>query len=671
MNYFQSKKKIFVSTCILMAFTLNSIAESPSQNIKIKDKFKIIKARIEFNRDDFKAALRLYRDVYINEPENELVNYRIGECHLELGNVKTALEYLEKAYSLNNYVDKNIHFLLGQGYHLSGDLDKAVSEYNKYKESLDPKKVEKNEVTEYLQQCVYAKELMANPIEVEIKNLGSKINSEYPDYSPSISLDGKTLIFTSRRKDTKGGLRDNYDHGYYEDIYISHWNDTTNSWNPAENIKGRVNTVFHDASMSISPDGQMIFVYKNVPHKTRSGDIYVSKLGSTDRWSKPKPLGKTVNSSYFESAASLTADGNTLYFVSERKKGFGHGDIYKCEKLSRGGEWGEAENLGPVINSDKDEIGVFIHPDGKTLFFSSKGHKTMGGYDIFRSVYENYKWSEPENLGHPINTTDDDAHFVLTTDNKTAYYASFKKDGLGDKDIYEVSFKVYDVVIGKPLKKEAQPILTILKGTITDSQTLQGVKGKIYIVNPKTDDIVATTNSDVEGEYFIIIPGGKEYEILFSKDKFLTKKIKIHLPADEKTTFTYVKDLVVERIEKLVHVKPDLFKVKNILFKLASAQLEISEESKVELDAVIQQLETAKGFKIQISGHTDDIGKEKFNFDLSLKRANFIADYCLGKLVLQERLIVEGFGSDKPIASNDTEEGRALNRRVEVKLIED
>jgi len=500
--------------------------------------------------------------------------------------------------------------------------------------------------------------------------MGSNINSEYPDYAPSITLDGKTFIFTSRRSDTKGKGRDNYDHGYYEDVYMSSYDDGTNSWSTAEALKGRVNTVFHDASMSISPDGTEIFVYKNAPTTTKSGDIFVSRKGSTGKWSKPKPLPyKTINTSYFESSACLSADGNMLYFVSERKKGFGHGDIYRSKKISRS-EWGVAENLGPVINTDKDEIGVFIHPDGKTLFFSSKGHDCIGGYDIFRSVLTEGKWSKPENLGYPINTTGDDAHFVMTTDNQTGYYSSMRADGFGEKDVYEINFENYDVVKGIEIKEKESHPLAILKGKVTDNQILQGVRGKIYVIDPATNEMIGSTATDDEGNYFIIVPGNMEYEVGFSHEKFMNSKVKVKLLADEKTTLTTVKNFEVERKEKLIFVKPELFEVQNILFKLASAQLEISEASKVQLDAVIKQLETAPGFRIQIHGHTDDMGKEKYNLELSLKRANFIAEYVEAKGVAPDRLTVEGFGSDQPLAPNTTEDGRARNRRVEVQLIE-
>ncbi len=334
-------------------------------------------------------------------------------------------------------------------------------------------------------------------------------------------------------------------------------------------------------------------------------------------------------------------------------------------------EWGEAKNLGAPINTEKDEIGVFIHPDGKTLFFSSKGHMSIGGYDIFRSVNIDGKWSTPVNLGYPINTTGDDAHFVMTTDNKTGYYASLRADGFGEKDIYEISFENYDVVRGEPIKKKESHPLAILQGKITDSQTLPGVKGKIYVIDPEPNKRDGTTSTDEDGNYFIIVPGNIEYEVGFSNEKFQNKKVKVQLAGDENTTLKTTKSFEVERKEKLIFVKPELFEVQNILFKLASAALEISEESRIQLDAIIEQLETAPSFKIIIQGHTDDMGKEKYNLELSLKRANFIGEYIEAKGVIPERIIIEGHGSDQPIASNTTEQGRAINRRVEVKLIED
>ncbi|MBI2966222.1 MAG: PD40 domain-containing protein [Bacteroidetes bacterium] len=664
-----SPVSFFLSALFIVPLVFPAFASDVSVEMKIKDRIKMTVARIRYSQRDYKAALRLYHDVLETNSLDPKVQLWLGLCELELGNPALALEYLQKALYMKSDVHKKIHLFIGMAYHRTGNLQKAVEEYNTYKATLSPSSVPKNEVSRYLDQCNYAQEMMKKPINVKISNLGPAINSEYPDYAPSVTLDEKTIIFTSRRADTKGKGRDNYDHGFYEDVYIANFNDTTKTWRQSTNIKGGINTNFHDASLSISPEGKQIFVYRNIPNKTRSGDIYVSILGSTGRWSSPQALPKSINSSYFESSACVSADGNTLYFISETKGGFGQGDIWKSEKTSKG-QWDEPENLGNIINTAEDEIGVYIHPDGKTLFFSSKGHKSLGGYDIFRSVFQNDNWSVPENVGYPVNTTDDDVHFVMTADNKRGYFSSLRDGGKGEKDIYVIEIPQLSELLPSVKKEEASKY-SILKGKITDSQTLQGVRGEIIVVNSEKKDTAGTTQSKEDGEYFIMLPAEKSYHVIFSSARYLPVSADITLPYDANITYALVKDFVAERKEKLVSVNPDLFKVKNILFKTAQVQLTISEESKVQLDAVIGQLLSTTTFKLLIHGHTDFVGKEKFNIELSLKRANFIADYARTKGVSDNRIMVKGFGSQFPIASNDTEEGRAQNRRVEVKLIED
>jgi hypothetical protein len=376
--------------------------------------------------------------------------------------------------------------------------------------------------------------------------MGELINSQYDEYGPSISADGKTLIFTSRRPNNKGGAVDINDGKFYEDIYIAEWDDEKNSFGEAKPIQGRINAEYHDACLSISPDGKFIFVYKNIPGQTKSGDIYMSKLSGTGKWGAPEPLPKQINSSYFESSASLSADGKWLYFVSERRGGMGNGDIYRSKRISKT-EWGEAENLGPVINTEEDEISVFIHPDGKTLFFSSKGHNTMGGYDIFKSVYENGQWSKPENIGYPINTLDDDLHFVLSSDNQTAYYSAIDPNGYGERDILKIDMSRY-AILEKDGKPKLSNGLSILKGSIVDTDAGQAIEAELKILDANGVE-VASTASGIDGEYFITLPGGKEYTIELKFKNFDAKE-KIFLPLDEKHTYTMVKHFLVDRKNK-------------------------------------------------------------------------------------------------------------------------
>jgi len=420
------------------------------------DKVKLQKARHLFLVNDFNAALKTYTEIAKNNQGNALVNYRLGECNYKLKNYELCVNYMEKAYRIDASVNKELHLIYARALHRLGELDRALEQCVEFRKALDDKSNKMKEVLRSDKLLVedidkleaniqFAKEMIANPLKVTITNMGNAINSPGEDYRPAISADGKTIIFTSRRSDSKGGLISLEDHKYFEDIYISVYDDQTKEWSQAEGIQGRLNTDEHDACLGIAPDGNQIFIYKNIEGVTRSGDIYVSRLSSSGKWTSPKPLSKTINSSYFESAASLTRDGKRLYFVSERKDGLGQGDIYMVDKISRH-EWGEAVNLGAVINTPEDENSVFVNPDEKYIIFSSNGRKSIGGYDIYISVKKDGKWAEPVNLGYPINTLDDNVHFTVREDGKKAYYSSYDKNGVGETDIFEVDLSEYPLI---------------------------------------------------------------------------------------------------------------------------------------------------------------------------------------------------------------------------------
>ncbi|PJA09601.1 MAG: hypothetical protein COX70_01355 [Flavobacteriales bacterium CG_4_10_14_0_2_um_filter_32_8] len=376
--------------------------------------------------------------------------------------------------------------------------------------------------------------MMASPVKAKIENLGNAINSRGGDYAPSISADGRTMIFTSRRSDTKGGEVDKAgDFKYFEDIYISIWDSIDNSWGKARPIEGNLNTEGHDACLSISPDGNSIYIYRN-DGGAYIGDIFVSKKSlSSGSWGLPVPLEKPINTSYFESSACLSADGNKLYFVSEREgkksDAQGKGDIYVSERLTRT-TWSEPKNLGPIINTPDDEISVFIHPDGKTLFFSSKGHLSIGGLDIFMSkLQDDGSWSKPENLGYPINTIDDDVHFILSLDGKTAYYSAVKGEGLGERDIYKIDLSEYPI-----LADGVTTNLSILKGVITNGENK--VEANIEFKN-ETGAIAGKTVSNESGNYFITLAGGHTYSITINASGYQPLAEKVELPLGKGTTF--------------------------------------------------------------------------------------------------------------------------------------
>ncbi len=517
-----------------------------SQNLvdKAKIQLKMQTAKHKFYEQDIRGALNLYREIIADFPEHAPALYRIGECHTSLKNFDLALEYLDKATAIQKDVNKESDLLYGKVYHRLGKLDEAIEAFERFKQTIkSEKQLEEYNVVAYINQCKYAKEMMEKPVDVKINNMGRNVNSRYGDYAPSFTTDMKQMIFTSRRPDTKGGGTDVLgDHKYYEDIYYTTWDAENNEWALAEPIQGKINTEFHDASLSISPDGTFIYIYYNIYGATKSGDIYVSKLSSSGKWSKPKPMEKTINSSYWESSASVTADGNTMYFVSERSGGQGSADIYEVKKISKR-EWGEPVNLGAVVNTPEDENTVYVHPSGKVLFFSSKGHNSMGGYDVFKSEKINGKWSKPVNLGYPINTVDDDLHFVVSTDAKTGYYSAFKSTGLGERDIYTVDLSNYPVLSPDFMNRTEGT----LSGTVMDKASGKSVDCMVEVYDVATGSKVGEAKLDANGKYSINLPLNKKYEIKAKPEGYKQASDTVNFKAAERGATEEVRHLVVEK----------------------------------------------------------------------------------------------------------------------------
>lgn len=431
------------------------------------DKIKMLQAKTSMTDGDYNGALRIYRELYTEHGTDPMLNWRMAECYIALNQGQDALAYLQKAQEFDSEIDTELEYNMGLAHRMVAEQEKAIFHLDKYLANDKLAKADIEKATNLKYKAESTIEMMANPVDVKIESAGVGVNTdEYHEYHPSVTADGKIMVFTSRRADTEGGKRYDEDNDWYEDIYISYWSDSLKGWAPAVPIPGAINTDGHDANLSISPDGRQLFTFRN----DNAGDIFVSKtrmsrnasdaiaegspdaarLMSLNRWSKAYSLGKNVNSGYFDSNASVTNDGKMIYFISERPKGKGNGDIWMSKAISTT-SWQTAVNLVD-LNTIEDEKGVFIAADGKTLFFSSKGHNSMGGYDIFRSVrQEDGSWSKPENLGYPINTPGDEVDFTLTADGKTAYYST-KGSANGKFDIMKIDLTNYPLV--EPVKIE-------------------------------------------------------------------------------------------------------------------------------------------------------------------------------------------------------------------------
>lgn len=450
---------------------------------------KIVSAKHEYNVNNMRGALTLYREVLDVDPQNATATYGIAQCYYYLKKYNLSLEYLDKAVALNASVNATTDFFYGQIYHRVGELEKAVTYFQKYIDETKTETYEKELARKFIKECHYAEEMMKAPVSVEIKNLGVEINTRFEEYTPSVTADGKKLFFTSRRSDTKGGNIDTKgDFKFFEDIYFSNYIEEEDSWTPSEPLRGAVNTETYDAVLSVVPDGSGIFVYKNTV--TTTGDIFFSKYNETDKeWRQATKMPKPINTSYFESSISMTADGNTVYFISERPEGLGQGDIYVSTK--KGDSWTSPKNIGKVVNTDDDEKFVFIHPNGKTLYFASNGHQCLGSYDIFKTELVNGEWSIPINLGYPINTVNEESTFSLTSDNKTMYISAEYSDTYGERDIYKIDVSHYELVS----KGYEQGTFGQIICSVTDASNkiFKGATVEIFEVIQKSD------GSEVDG----------------------------------------------------------------------------------------------------------------------------------------------------------------------------
>lgn len=493
----------------LLSLSLNLIFAQDSFNQKF------LEANTLMEENSYNVALPIWLELSMEQPDNCNVNYKIGVCYIHSANEKKkSLDYLAKAIerTTNNYdpfsssEEKSpveTYFYLARAYHLNYELDKALETYNAFKEKISKKHYLFEEVDHHIQQCNNAKEAVANPVNIVVNNMGNKINSEYPEYSPVLSLDESTIFFTSRRLRADSSnyfIKDINDGMYYEDIYVSY--NIDGAWTEPELLN--INTEGHEATVNLSADGQTLFIFKD---DNGNGNLYSSTLVD-DEWTAPVLLGSDINLESHETHVAISPDNNILLFVSDRKGGIGGQDIYMCKKLPTG-EWAKAQNLGPAINTKYDEDGIFIHPDGKTIYFSSKGHKSIGGFDIFYSELdeESQTWGTPINLGYPVNSTDDDVFFVTSADGKRGYYSSFQEKGFGEKDIYMIS-----------MTDAQEKPLTLLTGhlkVIGESETPQDAQ--IVITDNATGDLVGIFKPRKrDGKFSIILEPNGDYHIVYS-----------------------------------------------------------------------------------------------------------------------------------------------------------
>ncbi|MDF2456025.1 MAG: peptidoglycan-associated lipoprotein [Cytophagaceae bacterium] len=670
--------------CMLSIFTGPVMQSSYAQDLPA-DQQLVLVADEMYNFGDVKDALEVYVQALEMNPKNERANFMAGKAYLTTTQKDLALKYLIKSYELNPNVADNILLLIGTAYHLNYEFDNAISFYNQYRTKIimnaegakpfgeQDNASEEKKIERKIYECETGKVYIKNPLDIELFNLGDGVNSEFKDYGPILNTDRTKIYFTSRRKGSTGGNKDN-DNEFFEDIYRS--DKVGSAWSTAVNLGYPVNSDLHESCIGISSDEQELFLY--IDNDKYKGDIFYCKKDNKGNWGMPKSLSKQINTADFiENSMSITPDGKTLFFSSNKPGGFGGQDIYVSKKDAKG-EWGIPVNLGSYLNTEYDDESPFLDTDGKTLYFSSKGHRGMGGFDIYKSRYDSTTqiWSKPENLLYPINSTEDDTYFILSDDGVYGYFSSNKNIGLGDADIYR--FRMPDKNIKTPPVFKADSVTFTLidkdslkkneyniKINITDKETGQLLEAEVQVIDVEDDDKSLDQSISTQGLYDKKLTFAKKTKLVVSikKDGYIFQDISIKIDPESQQNRTVTRTITMEK-----PVVGSKYVLRNLYYDFDKADLR--KESHTELNNLLKLLQGSPNMKIEIGSHTDDMGSKDYNYSLSQRRAQSVVNWLIEKGINASRLIPKGYGEDEPLVSNDDEkEGRELNRRTEVKIL--
>ena len=541
---------------------------------------------------------------------------------------------------------KSDHFFglyeLGNIYFDLGNLDSSEFYYGRFlrMNSSNDKYAQNAQLN--LRNINFSRDAFKNPVNVNPVNMGSSINSENQEYSPAFAIDEKTIYITKRM----GNLSDNRPN---EDLYFAELNDE--SWDKVKDIGPPINTIENEGAFSISSDGNYIF-FTSCSRNGGKGqcDIWLTSK-KNNRWDEPKNLQSPINTKYWESQPSISSDGRMLYFSSDRPGGYGGTDIWVSEFSNSG--WSAPKNLGPTVNTSKDEQFPFIHSDNRTLYFSSNGHPGLGKSDLYLTRKDvKFNWETPINMGFPINSRGQDWNLVVARDGKTAYFSSDQLKGFGGLDIY--TFQL-------PEKLQAEKV-SYLRGYVRDAITKQPLSANVELSPINGEPTTLTYAKPGTGMFLVPLKTNMKYALTFDKDGYLFYTEFYNMPAIQR-------DQPIELFIDLEKIElGNSVVLKNIFFDTDKS--DIKDESKQELEKLIDFLSENNSIRIEISGHTDNVGDSKHNMVLSENRAKSVCDFLTNNGIEKSRLTYKGFGDTQPIKQNNTDENRAKNRRTEFKIIQ-
>jgi len=655
MGYFASKSQIYEDTIALLlrlcliSFFLVQPFSLMSQELHTRSN-KALKAyndgKTAYDYINYKDAERFLKEAVKIDPG-------FLEAHLMLAELsRDMLNYGQSAdaYRQVMAIDSSFYIPAWFGYGVVefelGNYLQAKNNLTTYINLADKKSRNIAKARKYLQDCDFALEAILNPVAFNPVNLGDAINTGNDEYWPAITADDKMLLFTRQNVARNRGRMGQE---YQEDFYYSYLVD--GQWTEARNAGAPLNTSYNEGAQTLEAAGNyMYFTACNRSDGKGGCDIYYSaRTGSG--WKKGLNLGAPVNTKYWESQPSLSSDGSRLFFVSNRPGGNGGMDIW-MSKLIKDGRWSEPVNLGDVINTQGDEMSPFIHFDGKTLYFSSNGRPCMGGFDIYMSRFQDDStWSEPENLGYPINTQTDEIGLVINSSGNVAYFSS-KINTQKGRDLFYFEL---------PESLRPDPV-SYLKGRVMDRITGRQLNATYELINLNYKKKMVQASTDSKGNFLVCLPAGHNYGINVSSEGYLFYSENFMLEGEHSSLEPFEKTILLSPIKE-----GQSMSLHNVFFAFDS--WELREESLIELDKLYNLMENNPGLVIEIGGHTDSTGSEDHNIVLSEKRAIVVRDYLIQRGLSQERLKYRGYGEQVPLFDNSSEEGKRKNRRTDIRIL--
>ena len=569
----------------------------------------------------------------------------LADIYFDKGEFDATIDLYSRALAIDPDGPAKVYYLLGSAYLAKDDYEQAINYLEEYLTKDELPEEMRTHTAGKLEIARFRKNAKAHPVPFRPYNLGPGINTEFDEYVNSITLDETRMVFTLTQPDTisRGHLMEGFVMAVKEDT----------TWVKAGRALPDLYELGNIGAMSLSPDGRFLFFTScGSSRGIGSCDLFVcGKEG--DSWTEPQNLGDVVNTANWESQPCFSADGQTLYFSSARRGGMGGSDIW-FTRFRQGVGWSRPENAGPMINTPKEEMAPFIHPDGQTMYFSSKGRPGMGGFDLFITRKDkNGQWQEAENFGWPVNTAADEILIVVSTNGKAAYLSSTMEGGYGGYDIYRFAL---------PAELAPQHV-SYLEGHVYDADTKEPLQAELQLLDLKTEDLVVRCESEKEnGHYMAALPGGKNYALHISKPGYLFYSENVDLTSVDVPEDPVNKDVYLQPIKE-----GQRFTLNNIFFD--TDEYSLSELSKVELNKLYTFMLINPEVNIMICGHTDDVGSEEYNMTLSQNRARSVYSFLVDLGIDPARLKYQGFGKSQPVSDNSTEEGRALNRRTEVLIL--